>query len=118
MVSELPPPHTFWQCQRCTACCRWPGDVKISSPEITEIAGFLKLEESDFVVGYTRLRTDRRGLSLTEQPDASCIFLAGNDCAINEVKPQQCRDFPNKWNFPGWRQVCRATPVMVSTDPR
>ena len=35
---------------------------------------------------------------------------------INEVKPQQCRDFPNKWNFPGWRQVCEAIPVARESE--
>jgi Fe-S-cluster containining protein len=113
MVYEAPPPHTFWQCQRCTACCRWPGDVKVDAPEITAIAAFLKMPEEVFLEKFTRLRTNRTGLSLIEQADDSCIFLKGNDCLINEVKPQQCRDFPNKWNFPGWRQVCHAIPVTV-----
>lgn len=111
MVYETPPPHTYWKCQRCTACCRWPGDVKIDPHEVSRIATFLGLEESAFIAQYTRLRTNRQGLSLLEQADDSCIFLDGNDCSINEVKPQQCRDFPNKWNFPGWRQVCHAIPV-------
>lgn len=74
------------------------------------IAAFLGLPVETFIVRYTRLRADRRGLSLIEHPDNSCIFLDGKDCTINEVKPQQCRDFPNKWNFPGWRQVCEAVP--------
>ena len=113
MVYEAPPPHTFLQCQRCTACCRWPGDVKVEAPEITAIAVFLKMPEEVFLEKFTRLRTNRTGLSLIEQADDSCIFLNGNDCLINEVKPQQCRDFPNKWNFPGWRQVCHAIPVTV-----
>lgn len=105
------PPRTVWKCQRCTACCRWPGDVKVNDVEISAISGFLKLEEDDFLQRFTRLRTDRQGLSLIEKPNDECIFLEGNDCVINDVKPQQCRDFPNKWNFPGWRQVCHAIPV-------
>ncbi len=113
MAYEIPPPDTNWKCQRCTACCRWPGDVKVSPEEVTAMAAFLNFEEADFIQKYTRLRTDRSGLSLVEQADDSCIFLNGNDCHINEVKPQQCRDFPNKWNFPGWRQVCHAIPVKI-----
>ena len=27
-------------CQRCTACCRWPGDVRVEEEEIARIAGF------------------------------------------------------------------------------
>jgi Fe-S-cluster containining protein len=105
----------FYQCQRCTNCCRWPGDVKVSEEETVNIAAFLGIPAGVFVERYTRLRTDRRGLSITDHPDHSCIFLEGNDCAINPVKPQQCRDFPNKWNFPGWRQVCEAIPVEIAS---
>ncbi len=114
MVYEVPPPHSYWKCQRCTACCRWPGDVKVDPEEVAAIAGFLGLEESEVIARFTRLRTNRQGLSLTEQEDHSCIFLNGNHCLIHPVKPQQCRDFPNKWNFPGWRQVCHAIPVALA----
>jgi len=30
-----------YDCQRCTACCRWPGQVKIGDGEILEMAGLL-----------------------------------------------------------------------------
>ena len=86
----------------------------MTGAEITEIADYLHLSEDAFLAQYTRLRTDRAGLSLLEQADDSCIFLSGKDCRINAVKPQQCRDFPNKWNFPGWRQVCEAIPVVLN----
>ncbi|MDB6134380.1 MAG: hypothetical protein JWM59_2623 [Verrucomicrobiales bacterium] len=113
------PPETsriFWKCQRCTACCRWPGDVKVNEQEIRGIADFLELDVDTFIQRHTRLRTDRAGLSLIEKPNGECDFLEGNDCVINPVKPQQCRDFPNKWNFPGWRQVCDAIPVPVENE--
>lgn len=103
----------YYQCQRCTNCCRWPGDVKVSEAEVEAIAAFLKMKVPVFVERYTRLRADRRGLSIIDRPDHSCVFLEGMDCVINDVKPQQCRDFPNKWNFPGWRQVCEAIPVPL-----
>ena len=99
-------------CERCTNCCRWPGDVKVSDKEITAISRHLGLEEDDFIQQYTRLRSDRRGLSLIDQPDGACIFLDGQDCRIQPVKPQQCRDFPNSWNFPGWRDICMATEIV------
>ena len=101
----------YYQCQRCTACCRWPGDVKISDEETAAIADYLGLPVTEFVHRYTRLRVNRQGLSIIEREDHTCSFLEGNDCRINDVKPQQCRDFPNKWRFPGWRQVCEAIPV-------
>ncbi len=105
-----------FQCQRCTNCCRWPGDVKVTGDEVESIAAFLEMEVSAFVEKFTGLRADRRGLTIISRGDNSCIFLEGRDCVINDVKPQQCRDFPNKWNFPGWRQVCEAVPVEIE-DP-
>ncbi|MEI7720373.1 MAG: YkgJ family cysteine cluster protein [Verrucomicrobiota bacterium] len=99
-------------CERCTNCCRWPGDVKVSDSEISAIASFLKIKQDLFIEKYTRLRSDRRGLSLIDQPDGACIFLDGQDCQIQPVKPDQCRGFPNAWNFPGWRDICQATEIV------
>lgn len=104
-----------YTCQRCTACCRWPGQVKVSAHEIAQIAAFLGVEEDDFIQRFTRLRAQRDGLALLDQPDGACFFLEGNDCRIQPVKPQQCRDFPNKWNHPGWREHCEATPTLTRT---
>jgi len=112
-VTPPPPGHIYWQCQRCTNCCRWPGDVRVSPAEISAIASHLGIPEAEFIERFTRLRADRLGLSLIDHPDHSCIFLNGHDCAINPVKPQQCRDFPNLWNFPGWQKVCEAIPVTI-----
>src|SRR5579871_3311608 len=104
----------FYECQRCTACCRWPGQVRLSDEEITRMAQHLGLSEHDFIQRYTRLRQDRHGLALMEQPDGACIFLEGENCKVQPVKPQQCRDFPNLWNFPGFEKTCRALPREVS----
>jgi Fe-S-cluster containining protein len=106
----------FFECDRCTACCRWPGQVTVTDEEITRIAKFLALTEEQLVNDFTRLNTTRTGLILTEQPDGACVFLDGNDCRINPVKPRQCRDFPNLWNFPGFQQLCRAKAHEVPVD--
>lgn len=95
-------------CQRCTACCRWPGQVKVTDAEIAQLALLLGLSENDFIQQFTRLRADRRGLSLIEKPNSECIFLEGDNCRVQAAKPQQCRDFPNNWSFPGFEKVCRA----------
>ncbi|MGZ8921420.1 MAG: YkgJ family cysteine cluster protein [Limisphaerales bacterium] len=104
----------FYACDRCTACCRWPGQVKITAAEITRMASHLHLSEDQFIQDYTRLNTDRSGLALTDQPGGECVFLDGQDCRVNAVKPQQCRNFPNLWNFPGFEEVCRAKKVILS----
>ncbi len=76
-----------YACQRCTNCCRWPGFVRVTEEEIVAIAAFVGIAEDDFIQHHTRLRPNRA------------------------VKPQQCRDFPNGWNFPGWRNVCEALEI-------
>ena len=104
----------FYECDRCTACCRWPGQVRLMEAEITRIAGFLGMTESVFIQKFTRLTGDRKGLALEDKENGECVFLDGNDCAINPVKPQQCRDFPNLWNFPGFQEACRAKAVALN----
>lgn len=106
----------WYACQRCTNCCRWPGQVRLTDRDLTAIAGYLGLSEWDFIQRHTRLQADRRGLSLLEDADGVCEFLDGRDCRLQAVKPEQCRGFPNQWNFPGWRKVCEAIPV-VQTGP-
>lgn len=109
-------PRVHYACQRCTACCRWPGDVRVGDDEMGRIAGFLGLDESEFIQRFTRLRSDRQGLSLLEKENHECIMLEGDSCRIHEVKPAQCAGFPNRWNFPGWRDVCEAVAVPVELD--
>ncbi len=104
---------TFHDCQRCTACCRWPGQVRLTAAEISRLAAFRQLSEHDFIQQFTRLTADRRGLALQDRPGGECIFLVGNECAVQAVKPQQCRDFPNLWRYPGAQQYCRAIPREV-----
>jgi Fe-S-cluster containining protein len=114
-LHPFPMPPTYL-CQRCTACCRWPGFVHVSEQEIKSIATFVKVGEASFIENYTRLRPNRQGLALVDQPDGACIFLKGKECTIQAVKPQQCKDFPNGWNFPGWREVCEAIEIPVRDE--
>lgn len=103
----------WYQCDRCTACCKWPGDVRVEEDEIDRIAEFLGMEVDDFIQQYTRLRMNRNGLSLIEKDNDECIMLENGQCRIQAVKPYQCKGFPNRWNFPGWEKVCQAKPVPM-----
>lgn len=95
------------ECKRCGACCRWEGDVCLTDADITAIADYLGLKEVDFINEYCHLQRNRRGLSLIDAPDGACIMLTqDNACRIQAVKPEQCRNFPYKWNFPGWEKRC------------
>jgi len=106
----------FHECQRCTACCRWPGQVRLTDAEIARLAEFLELGEYEFIQRHTRLTEDRWGLALQEKPSGACVFLIGNDCSIQSVKPQQCRDFPNLWRQPEAETLCRATPRTLGDE--
>jgi uncharacterized protein len=104
---------TWYQCDRCTACCKWPGDVKVEDDEIQAIADFLGIDFYRFVRDYTRLRTNRTGLSLVEKENHECMWLDGNVCKLQSVKPRQCKGFPNQWNFQGWKEYCQAKPFPI-----
>jgi Fe-S-cluster containining protein len=91
--------------------------VRLEKDEIVRIAGFLGMAEQEFIDRCTRLRSNRQGLSLVEKENHECIMLDGNECRIHEVKPLQCAGFPNRWNFPGWREICEAVPVAVAVNP-
>jgi len=93
------------QCERCGACCRWPGEVRLSEEELSKLAHFKGLGEPEFIAQHTRLRKDRRGLALKENPDRSCIFLDGLNCMVQPVKPQQCKEFPSRWVNLLWGKV-------------
>lgn len=88
--------------------------MRLTEAEITRLAAFKSLSEADFIQQFTRLRWDRGGLALQEKPDGGCIFLDGDDCSVQPVKPQQCRDFPNLWNFSDFQQTCKAFPREVT----
>jgi uncharacterized protein len=109
----------YYVCQRCTACCKWPGDVCLETDEVERIAAFLQLGVAEFTERYTRLRANRTGLSLIDKGDShECIMLDGADCRLQSVKPRQCRGFPNTWNFPGWEKLCEAIPVPIAERPQ
>ena len=106
-------PEKF-SCKRCGACCRWEGAVKVEEDEVDAIAAFLNMSVEEFLEQHTRLTPDRQHLSLLEKENGECEYLITAPdglpgCAIEVVKPRQCRDFPDKWNFPNWRELCGST---------
>ena len=90
--------------------------MRISDAEITRLAEFKGVSEFEFIQNCTRLRANRAGLALQEKANGECLFLDGNNCAVQNVKPQQCRNFPNLWNFPGLEKTCHAIPRVVSAE--
>lgn len=113
-------PETF-QCLRCGHCCRHAGEVRLVLGEAEAMAACLGMDVLEFTRQYTRLRDDRRGLSLIDQADGACIFLAGDPpgCLIQAAKPAQCRSFPMAWRYEDAHEICAALrqtpPVITST---
>ncbi|MBR4107334.1 MAG: YkgJ family cysteine cluster protein [Akkermansia sp.] len=116
MSESQEPEKIVHSCQRCGACCRWEGDVCLTDEDISAIAAYLQMEETDFINKWCHLQRNRRGLSLIDAPDGACIMLEkDNTCRIQSVKPRQCRDFPYKWNFPGWEERCPGAGKIAQT---
>ena len=108
-----------FHCVRCGACCRWEGPVRVSEREIDSIADFLGIPVQEFIRNHTVLTGDRRSLSLKENADGSCCWYDPKTrlCRIQTVKPAQCRDFPRRWNFPGWEKLCAGAAAELPEYP-
>lgn len=103
-----------FKCTGCGNCCRWPGYVRLTSEEVDAIADFLQIPVAEFIDRYTYLTEDRRNLSIIEREDGACFFLTEDDrCQIQEVKPQQCKNFPFFWSFPDWESKCNGDKEFV-----
>ena len=91
-----------FECQRCGACCRWPGSVLLEAEDIAAAAGALGLAEGEFIEAHTVLARNRAQLTLKEGADGACEFLDGiGGCRIYAARPKQCRDFPHGWRVAG-----------------
>ncbi len=91
-----------FHCQRCGACCRWPGSVLLIDSDIAAAARLLQMTEEAFLESHTRLARNRAQLTFKDRPDGACEFLDSEGrCRIYEARPRQCRDFPHGWRVAG-----------------
>ncbi|MCA9003387.1 MAG: YkgJ family cysteine cluster protein [Planctomycetes bacterium] len=105
--SESPPPGptpagSRWyeaglcfSCTACGNCCKSNGEyshVYVTSPEITELARFLGVSETQFRA--ERIQEEDGWTTLVmEGPD--CFFLdEKGHCRVYPVRPRQCRSWP------------------------
>ena len=102
-------------CKRCGTCCKWYGYVNVTIEEIEKIADFLKIDFAEYMKKFVILRHDRKGLSLDEKVNGSCIYYDEDNkiCMINPVKPKQCRDFPIEWNFENFETECQGAAELL-----
>lgn len=96
-----------FECKKCGNCCRPSGSVDLSGDDITAISQYLGMNEDRFIQDFAVLKGDRSGLSIRMSENGPCIFLSdSSECSINAVKPRQCREFPQKWNYEGYEKIC------------
>jgi Fe-S-cluster containining protein len=84
-----------FRCSRCGKCCTGePGTVKVSEPEIRQLAKWTGFNESRFREDYTRSLDD--GFTrLRERQDGSCVFYDSRaGCTVYGARPLQCRTYP------------------------
>ena len=95
-----------FRCTRCGDCCRHvEGVVVVESLDAYKLAKHLGITISDFFTDYTEpyyLEDTQYPIFMlkTTGKDKSCIFLKGNRCTVQDVKPRTCRMYPF-WIGPG-----------------
>ena len=93
-------------CKQCGQCCRWEGYIYVNKPDLKKIAAFLKLTEDEFINEYVELEQKPR-FNIKLKENGECLFLnSNNKCFIYPVRPQQCRDFPQKWRIEDFEELC------------
>ncbi|SEQ15110.1 hypothetical protein SAMN05421824_1294 [Hyunsoonleella jejuensis] len=78
-------------CLECANCCKTTGPL-FTDKDIERIAKFFKLKPQQFIAQYLRVDEDNDYV-LQSVP---CTFLgADNYCAIYDVRPKACSEFPH-----------------------
>ena len=78
-------------CLQCANCCKTTGPL-FTDKDIERIAKFFKQKPQQFIEHYLRIDEDNDYV-LQRVP---CVFLgADNYCAIYDVRPKACREFPH-----------------------
>ena len=78
-------------CLQCANCCKTTGPLLIMK-DIERIAQFLRLKPTAFIEKYLKIDEDNDYV-FQSMP---CPFLGSdNYCAIYEVRPRACKEFPH-----------------------
>lgn len=102
-----------FKCRQCGECCKGDGVVKVTDGDIANISGFLKISKEEFLSKYTRHGFFEE-IWLKDKTNMECIFLNGNICEINCVKPLQCINFPYSWQNSDTQSACPAMAALIN----
>jgi len=99
-------------CLQCGNCCKTTGPLFTNS-DIERIAKYLRLKPQQFIQKYLRVDEDQDYV-LQQVP---CTFLdEQNYCAIYDVRPKACREFPHT-NRKKFQQITHLTLKNVAICP-
>jgi Fe-S-cluster containining protein len=77
-------------CLNCAGCCKTISP-RFKTPDITRIAKYLRIKESQLIAQYLRL--DEDGDYVVQH--SPCPFLGSdNYCSIYDARPGDCRKYP------------------------
>jgi Fe-S-cluster containining protein len=82
-------------CTHCGACCSGaPGRVRLRTGELERIAAFLGRDLVQVREELTRRDPAEGAELLREEANGDCVFFREGRCAVQPVKPAQCRLYP------------------------
>jgi uncharacterized protein len=100
-------------CTQCANCCR-VATTTISERDVSRLARYLRISESDFIGKHTA-ESGEEGRILRRSETTGCIFLSGNHCTVYDARPDTCQRFPHLVRGAGsvvsrmWQFIDRAT---------
>ena len=99
-------------CLKCGNCCKTTGPL-FTDKDIERISKHLKLKTHQFISQYLRLDED----NFYVLQSVPCTFLGvDNYCAIYDVRPKACREFPHT-NRKKFYQIADLTLENVAICP-
>ena len=109
-------------CRACANCCR-VAETNITKRDIERLSKYLGLKPKQFVAQYTTSSAQEDDELILRRTENGCIFLDGNDCTVDDARPDTCQDFPHLVRGAGsiqsrmWQMVDRATycPIVYNT---
>lgn len=99
MHKELAPNDTFnFQCRMCGGCCRDDREIILNPQDVFSISRALSMSTSEFIERHCDCETDSGfgpfPLLTLKTPGGNCYFLQGPLCAIHDLRPACCRNYP------------------------
>jgi uncharacterized protein len=79
-------------CTKCANCCKTLR-AEFSKADVKRIADFKNVKPKDIIDQYLDINEENASAYMSKT--VSCTFLEDNKCSIYEVRPKNCKDYPN-----------------------